>query len=681
MKIKAKDKAKRLEEVQEYYSRAANAMSPRLEMFRKYDEQYKGTHDVDSYVPNEKGDMVMVTNVANAVDNITFELIEGSIDTDLPQPAVTPAIKCEHHVRNARRGENLIKRQMDKQPFELYNDAEERTVKKFGTGGTNIEWDTTTVTRSTVGEAMLTELRPMNFMPQPGIIDIDGCDYVFVNYVTTRAEIMRRYALDESDVEDTSYHADVEEVEEGTRDEDVVTMTVFWYRNKGGAIGRFVYSGDIVLEDNEDYYARQVEYCESCGRRAEICKMNKCKKPKYYKEDLEFDELTEDIQCSDRRIIPAMSPVIKDGELQMETVKMPVTNPDGSQAMGLVGGIELPQFMEVQVPKMKPTRLPFYKPKTMPISVRYNIRDDNSFWGISDCEILREDQQRINILTSRIDEATKKAGAILGVPEEAVISPSSGIFEEIVRLGPGQTREQFMLFSYAVDITQWVAERANIKESAKKKIGVSDSFLGQADSTAKSGYAKSLQIAQSAGRLAAKKVMKQSHFASIFRIIFELNLAFADEPREIYHEDQDCKLAAEDRFNRFDYYEFDFKTGEWYVDDNYTFSVDMNGAIEQQYPQLWEIVKADYASGMYGAPEDIETQIMAWQHLEQLKYPFARNVVEAKKALRDKIMAAQQPMGANASAAGTSVAGVSAVGAQAAGAGSNTGMMKEGAAI
>jgi hypothetical protein len=45
---------------------------------------------------------------------------------------------------------------------------------------------------------------------------------------------------------------------------------------------------------------------------------------------------------------------------------------------------------------------------------------------------------------------------------------------------------------------------------------------------------------------------------------------------------------------------------------------------------------------MYGNPANIDTVIMAWQHLEQLKYPFARNVVEAQKALRDSMIEAQQ---------------------------------------
>jgi hypothetical protein len=98
---------------------------------------------------------------------------------------------------------------------------------------------------------------------------------------------------------------------------------------------------------------------------------------------LDYDELTEDIVCSDGRVIPAKTPVYKDGKIVFEKVQMPVTLPDGSQAKELVGGVELPSFMEVEVPKMKPTRLPYYKPKKYPkpnleINVLSPIEDWNA---------------------------------------------------------------------------------------------------------------------------------------------------------------------------------------------------------------------------------------------------------------------------------------------------------------
>ncbi len=641
MKITSKSGQERLAEVQQLYSKACSVSDPQRMKFKQWDAQYRGDHQIDGPTLDDEGEEVNVPKKADVVWNISFELLEGSIDTNIPQPFVTPELKCEHHIRNARRVENLIKMLMDKHPFEIYNDSEERTVKKFGLAGMEIEWDVESGTHSEVGEIHVSTLRPVNIYPQPGITSIDDCDYVFVNYITTKAALKRKFSLSDEDIENTYLEPTYDSGSDSSiYDEDVVTLTVMWYRGEKGDICRFSYSGDIILEDDDDYYSRKVEYCKTCGRRRQICEKDECSSPDYYLNKLDYDELCEDIQCSDGRIIPAYTPEFKDGEMVYETVRMPVTAADGSQAMGDVGGVELPAFMEVQIPKMKKTRLPYYKPQKLPLSVRYNIKDDDSFWGISDMEVIREQQQECNKLTSRIHEAIMRSGAALFKPKGTEVALSNGVFDNIIDIDNSVDKNQFGLFSYSVDVSQWLIERNNHKEQAKRLLGISDSFLGQADNTAKSGYAKSVQVQQSAGRLASKKMMKQAHYADVFRIIFELYLAFADEPRQIHHEDNsDCALAAEERFNRYDFYEFDGNVGKWYIDDNYTFAVDPNGALEQQYPQLWELVKQDYASGMYGEPTQLDSQICAWRHLEQLRYPFARNIVEMKKQQRDQMMA------------------------------------------
>lgn len=630
MRIKGRGKQERLDEVKELYGRAALAVSDKLADFDRYDRQYRGDGTMDA---RSDGDG-MLPRKADAVWNISFELLEGSIDSSIPQPTVTPEFSCRHHVGNARRIEGLIRNILDKYQFELYNDAQERTVKKFGTSALNVEWDARRGSYSAAGDVVLTPLRPHAVYPQPGVTDIEACDHVFINYVTTRDDMKRRYRLSDGETALAELDCSFSDTDELIYDGDVVTLTVLWYRNDLGDICRFVYSGGLILEDEEDYYSRRLEYCRSCGRRRALCEHSPCASPKYYVKRLDADELTEDIVCSDGRIIPAFTPEYRNGKPVFEVVRIPVTLPDGSQA---VGDDSEPLFMSVKAPKMKRTRLPFYRPRRLPVAIRYNIRDDNSFWGISDMEIIRENQQECNKLTSRIHEAIMRSGAVLMKPESSDIVLSNGVFDNVIGIGEGVDKNQFGLFSYSVDITQWLIERSNHKEQAKKLLGISDSFLGQSDSTATSGYAKSIQITQSSGRLASKKLMKQAHFADIFRIIFELYLAFADEPRQIRHESDDPIFDADERFNRYDFYEFDARTGEWFIDDGYSFSIDRNGALPQQYPQLWELIKGDYAAGLYGAPTDIRAQLCVWRHLERLRYPFARSIVE----LTEKQLAAQ----------------------------------------
>ena len=82
------------------------------------------THDIDVTRVDDEGQEYAAVATCEAVDNITFELIEGSIDTDIPQPAVSPPIKCEHYVRALR-----AKRQTSGKPFEAaYGQATFRGV-------------------------------------------------------------------------------------------------------------------------------------------------------------------------------------------------------------------------------------------------------------------------------------------------------------------------------------------------------------------------------------------------------------------------------------------------------------------------------------------------------------------------------------------------------------------------
>ncbi len=662
MQIYATTKEDRLAEVQGAYQKAHLYSDAQRKRFKKYDQQYRGSTEIDGYIECESGEGKAPLD-AKICWNVSYKLLEGSIDTTIPQPLVTPELKCEHHVRNAARIENLLKMILDKKPFESYNDESERTVGKCGTAAMNTEWSVTAATHRTVGDVEITPIRPHNIYPQPGVLTIDDCDYVFVDYITTRAELMRRYSLSEEDVEQTEYAAEYEDGADGTKpenEEDVVTVTVLWYINEKGDVCRFSYSGSVVLEDDDDYYSRKVEYCETCGKRRQICEAAPCSSPKYFMNKLDYDELEEDIVCSDGRIIPAMTPEFKDGEMVYETVKMPVTGPDGSQMTDEIGGVELPAFMEVQVPKMKKTRLPYYKPKKIPLAIRYYIKDDASFWGISLMEMLRAPQQELNKAASLLQEAIVKHGAALFVPNNLKVTLSNGIFSEIYELPPEVDEKQIVTKEYKVDISQWLIWMDRLLDLSKDVSGVTDAYLGQADNTAKSGYAKALSINQASGRLAAMKQNKHMHYADLFRAIFELYLAFADEPRDIHHEDDNCKLAAGERFNRYDFYEWDPKTGEWYIDDNYVFAIDPNGASSQMYSQLWEIVKSDFASGMYGDPTQIDSKIFCWQHLERLKYPFARDVVESLKGLREMMMEAQAQMqAANGTGGGAPDGGVS----------------------
>ena len=117
MKILATNKDERLSEVQELYSKAKDIADDKKEMFNKFDLQYRGKGEIDGWITNDEGEVTGKPSRATAVWNISHKLVEGSIDTNIPQPMVTPALHCTHHVRNAARITNLIRMLLDKQPW------------------------------------------------------------------------------------------------------------------------------------------------------------------------------------------------------------------------------------------------------------------------------------------------------------------------------------------------------------------------------------------------------------------------------------------------------------------------------------------------------------------------------------------------------------------------------------
>ena len=142
-----------------------------------------------------------------------------------------------------------------------------------------------------------------------------------------------------------------------------------------------------------------------------------------------------------------------------------------------------------------------------------------------------------------------------------------------------------------------------------------------------SGVAKQLRISQATGRLESKKKMKFTAYAELDRIIFEHYLAFADEPRSLSYKDAFGRIHN-DEFNRFDFIEYDIRSGEYYYDDAYLFGVDLNGGAEYQREAIWERNLENLKAGTLGDPTKSATLLRYWQAQEREHYPHARENVE-----------------------------------------------------
>ena len=557
MRIENKTEALKLEFFKTLYRCAENSYAQRLDAFDRAMRQYKGSTEIDG------SDEAAIT-----VRNITYEIVESQVSSAIPSPKADPLSYSERRGRNATSIERLCRSIRSRLPFDEMNDMDERYTYIYGGSVWYVDWDNSSEYMGEVGGVRVECLSPRDFVPQPGIYDIDDMEYCFLKFVTTRSELTRRYGIPE---EKTSL-ADFEYEYDGEADaSDTVKVVTCFYRDEDGEIGRFIFSGDLTLQDLPRYYMRKKKVCLSCGEDEEMCR---CKTRKI---------VTADVECEH------------------------VTHSEGEAC-----GVDIP----------------YYVPKLFPIAIRKNTSAEKQLFGQSDCDYIRPEQQAINKVESRILKKLLRAGITPIVPEDATIALNNSVFGQVIKMKPGESAAQYGKVDTTPDISQDIAEAERLYDHAKRVIGISDAFQGvDTGAYAESGYAKQLRISQASGRLESKRKMKHTAYARIDRIIFSLYLAFADEPRTLSYKDAYGRIH-ESEFTRYDFIEFDPKKGEYFFDDAYLFSVDLGGGNEYQREALWQRNLENLKAGTLGDPNDSATLLRYWQCQERAHYPHARENVE-----------------------------------------------------
>ena len=489
--------------------------------------QYRGSTELDGS-----------TEAAATVRNITYELIEAQVSTDIPSAVVRPVSWSEARDRNAKAIERLCANARVRQPFDTYNDLCERRTYIYGGSVWLCEWD------AVEGEARVHNLSPDAFVGQPDICQIEQMEYCFLRFLYTKEELMRTFSVSAAAAEQAACGG------------DTVQVLVCWYRNEKGRVSRFVFSETAIFSDDEDYYARRNQ---------------------------PFEILVREKARSDGTTVPAG------------------------------------------------TVLPYYRPDRFPIVIRRNTSQDGNLLGQSDCQFIRPQQQAINKVESRILQKLMRSGVYPVVPEGAAISQlSNEVLEQVIHLRRDQSMSQFGVIDTQPDIQDDVAHSERLYDQAKRILGMSDTYLGMDESVSLSGISRQLQVNQSAGRLASKRKMKNAAYAELDRVLFELYLAFADDPRMLTWRDGAGRIHNS-VFNRYDFLEQD-ASGEWYYEAGYLFSCESQAESGYDRQTLWQEIRKNLAEGAFGDPTDKETLLIFWQNMERAHYPFARENVERLEA-------------------------------------------------
>ena len=542
-----------LEIFKELYQAADLYHSRELEKMERNMRQYLGSPEIDG--SNEP---------AATVRNITFEIVESEISANIPIPRVEAFSYSEKRDKCSKAIERLCLAIRNKLPFEAMNDKDERYTYIMGGSIWFVEWDSTIPGG---GNIRVHSLSPEVFIPQPGVAEISDMEYCFLRFTTTKAELVRRYDIK---IEDLSL-ADCEyEYDSDASLTDTVRMIIAFYRGDSGEIGKFVFSGDLVLEDSPTYYVRKGQICPVCGAPGARC------------------------NCGKGTVF---------GDIRTEKVS------EGDESF----------------------TLSYYTPRDFPIVIRKNTLDPTALFGSSDCERIRPQQQAINKVESRILAKLLRAGITPVMPEDASVSVSNAIFDRVIKLRPGETADSYGKIDTTPDVMQDIAEADRLYDQAKRIIGISDALQGTDTTNAESGFARQLKISQASSRLESKKRLKNLCYSELYRLIFIHYLAFADEDRPLRYRDASGKLHRSS-FRRHDFIEKDTDGSYFYCDD-YVFSVDLSGEGEYQREAIWERNITDLEAGTLGEKSDAATLLRYWQAQARAHYPYAGENVEYFKEI------------------------------------------------
>lgn len=610
------EKNERLEKWQGRLASARSAYSTELDKMRKREAMYYGSHEI---INGKK----QATNVRNAV----YELIESQVDTSVPQPKVT-AIHAEDTVL-AKRIENALRNEIRRMSMTQLNDSAERTVPVQGGDFYHVEWNPAAGYHCTLGDVEVSLRHPRQVIPQPGIYRLEDMDYVFVQISRSKEALQAKYGITLTD--------DTEETPEVRGDSEthsgVVTQNLVYYKHDHGTVGLFSWVGDQVLEDHPDYYARTAEVCVKCGRKrvGDTCV---CGGKKFKQQPSQTVTLMQDITLASGEVLPA----------QQYGEDEPIVNPDGSvQRDEETGEVILMPGALVN------TEIPAYKPKGFPLILRVNVGSESRFLGVSDVDIIADQQQAINKYGTKIQEKLLKGGSYVTLPDGVDIDksdselkilrlrdPSQKSLIDVINVQPNVSNDQNMLeLNY-----QWM----------KSTIGITDAFQGKYDSSAVSGSAKQFSANQSAGRLQSKREMKNAAYARLYRMMFEFLLAYADEPYPVTETDTD----GEQQFGHFDRYEFLKRdaAGELYWNDEFIFEVDPASNLASNRERLWDMIDVKYQAGGFGPITEMESQYLLWTLLKETNFPYAGTMQTAIKKRIDAQAAQPMPTGQNTEVTG-----------------------------
>lgn len=512
-----------------------------------------------------------------------YELIESKVDNSIPAPHLQPRRKED--IVLCETTENYLKFEMDRMLTEQENDKSERATYIDGTSWYKICWDNLDNTYERSGDLRVEVLLADQVVPEPAVTD-----YRLLNYIFERQQVSLARIWD-------IYHRLIIPVETGNSTATVIT---YYYKNKNGIIGRFMYAEHSrqVISWDEDWQIRKVRKCTACDTInpiGNVCRNCGGTSFRYKNADIEIAE--EDIY----------------------TLKNPYAEGDTNDPTQNARG---DLFIEAG------TEIPFYQVRVLPFVPRLSISSLNSLYGVSEVAVLLDMQDSVNKILTKVEDKVLKSGTILTKPDKIKLNDKDETFKV---LGVRSQEEAAMVQAKQAlaDVSQDIAAAQLFYESARASSGVTESYQGNKDTTATSGKAKEISALQSAGRLESLRVMKSAAFAGVYEVMLKYLLAFSDETRKFVKVlpdgSEEEQLWSKYMFLRKDKY------GKLYYIDDFAFSTDPAATLSNNRVQMWQETLQQFTMGTFGNPQDPRNLQLFWEIMAQQQYPLARLVLAGIK--------------------------------------------------
>ena len=514
-----------------------------------------------------------------AVRKLCFELVEGKINSTIPPVKMSPRYHADLFPVNAT--ESLIRHEMDKLLSEEVNDEAEHSTCIDGLSWFKVDWNPFDNTHERSGNPIVKSCPVDTIFPQPGVKDYRKLEYLF----------------EESDITVSQCYDLFNRNVRSPNENDIIPIVTVYFLNEDRYLGRFIWceQTSTVIANDLEWGIRKRRECMKCHTVLPIedeCPVCGSKDIKYVSVKAEI--LQEDLQ--------AITNPYRSGQSDNPEDDQNIADPTNVIPAG--------------------TEIPYYLIRQIPFVPYRRINVPKSIYGISEVELVLEDQDLINKFLNKAEAKSKASTAVITKLKDTRISPENDELK-YVEVETPQEGQSIQVKQIMADIQQEVTQAQMLYDIAKSTVGITDTDQGKNDPSARSGKAKQLQMAASAQRGNSPTTQRNLAYSGVYELIFKFMLAYSDEPRTFVTLLPDG-TKKEQYWSKYMFLSQD-ENGEYYYRDDFAWSVDTAMDITQDRASMWQLIDNDYINGLMGNEIDPARALkMYWQMKEQYGYPTAK---------------------------------------------------------